>query len=274
MDSLVITLEYCSLIFRLYSLYSVREYQSSFLCLFLSASASTLDMKVIDSRESLFVWTLSQFAILQIVKTGKKLLLSQNGPLVIWTVWPVLLVSDLYILLINCNNRLMERIFLTSFATLMIVDGSLSNHVVTASSLAVLALAVPRTHLVCSTTWLCGLLYFVTGIHKLNSDFFNPKHSCASLYMAGSLSVLPLEFLEYFRNIFSSLVAASPYCAVIFELIWPFLLILSTGTLYQFAFIVGSCFHAVLALPPSPLYVINLLLHLVCVGQCILSVPS
>ena len=213
----------------------------------------------IQSQRGLFNWAFAQFAILQIVKTAKGLssiecVLSWKFPALL-----TLLSSVCFILFWNPDHTKASTCLFASFATLSLLDGSLSNHVVTSSALAVLALTSvnqPESKLRGAITWFCAILYLVTGFHKLNSGFFDPKHSCASLYVAGSLSILPHSTLEYFLPVLQPIVQTAPYGAVLFELMWPSLLLFSSGTVYKFAILVGSLFHAVLAFPPSPLYVL------------------
>jgi hypothetical protein len=211
----------------------------------------------VQSQRGLFNWAFAQFAILQIVKTIKGL--STIECALSWKFPPLLtlLVSVCYILFWNPDHTKASICLFASFAILSLLDGSLSNHVVTSSALAVLALTCmyqPEPKLRGATTWFCAVLYLVTGIHKLNSGFFDPKHSCASLYVAGSFSILPHSMLKTFLPVFQPMVLAAPYCAVFFELAWPALILFSSGTLYKFAILIGSLFHAVLAFPPSPLY--------------------
>jgi len=158
----------------------------------------------------------------------------------------------------------------TSFLTLSLLDGSLSNHVVSSASLALLFLTcydpsplawerAARRALV----WFAAILYLVTGIHKLNDGFFDPHYSCASLYVSGSVAWIPLFILqlEPVHAFISFLVRFAPHTAVIFELGMPFCLLLSTIwdtknlTLIRSSIFIGATFHAVLALPPSPLSV-------------------
>lgn len=212
-------------------------------------------MKCLDSEVSLFLWTFSQFTILQIVKTGRGLLAAGGELTLTLLAWTALVVSTSFVLVVNANNRKATSMMLISFAVLTVIDGSLSNHVVTACSLAILAILCPkRDHLLGGVKWFCAVLYLVTGLHKLNSGFFDPHHSCASLYMAGSLALLPDWLVQTHQPFLRLVVEASPYCAVTFELVWPFLLLVSSGSIYRFTVLIGCLFHAVLALPPSPLY--------------------
>lgn len=225
----------------------------------LSIFFSMLDCEMrIQSQRGLFNWAFGQFALLQIVKTIKGFSTIDYSFSCKFPTLIILLISVCFILFRNPDHTKASICLYASFGTLSLLDGSLSNHVVTSSALAVLALTCmfqPRPKFRVATTWFCAVLYLVTGIHKLNSGFFDPKHSCASLYVAGSLSILPHSLFETFLPVLHPLVRAAPYCAVFFELTWPGLLVFSSGTLYKFAVLVGSLFHAVLAFPPSPLYV-------------------
>jgi hypothetical protein len=95
-------------------------------------------------------------------------------------------------------------------------------------------------------------------VHKLNSDFFDPTHSCASLYVSGALSSLPEVIFQFngLHQICVLLVKLAPYVAVTFELGMPILLLWSSSDkAHRIVILAGSFFHAILALPPSPLSV-------------------
>jgi hypothetical protein len=103
----------------------------------------------------------------------------------------------------------------------------------------------------------------VTGIHKLNTDFFDPHYSCASLFVAGSVSGIPICLLEHplVNALVSRLIRLAPMMAASFEIFIPIPLILSvwydtrSQHIVRTSLLIGAFFHAVLALPPSPLSV-------------------
>ena len=77
------------------------------------------------------------------------------------------------------------------------LQGSQSNHVVVAITIAIAVLGnyTPnRTRWIrnCSGTMflLLLILYIVPWLHKLNSDWFDPSVSCASLFASGFLSLV------------------------------------------------------------------------------------
>ena len=205
----------------------------------------------IKTQEDLFNWTFSQFAILQLVKSSRLV----NSLSLATLLWTLLLVSVVAVLTWKPDSWILSRLLFGSFIAMSAIDGSLSNHVVTSTALAVMAVFITSEKDFVGIKWFCAVLYLVTGLHKLNSGFFDRHHSCASLYVTGSLSVLPLSVLEGLYPKLERVVRLAPYCAVSFELVWPFLLTLTKGSVYKLAILVGAMFHAALALPPSPLSV-------------------
>jgi len=152
----------------------------------------------------------------------------------------------------------------TSFIAQSLIDGSLSNHVVSSSALAALVLSCyaggqTQTAIV----WFTAILYWVTGIHKLNSGFFDPHYSCASLYVSGAFAWVPKSILSFplVHAIFSKLIHIAPVMAALFENLIPIPLLLSLGwdtenqLVRRCTLFIGAVFHALLALPPSPLSV-------------------
>ena len=218
-------------------------------------------MKIIESRLGCFFWAFSQFTILQIQRTSKN---------VSWTKLPLLVslvCTSGFVQFVDPNRAAVGTCMCVAFCMLSLVDGSLSNHVVASSVLALLAItcyarnaAVHQNQLRKGVIIFCAILYTVTGIHKLNTDFFNPTHSCASMYIAGSISLMPGAFTAFpgIRRILRCVVAAAPYGAAAFELLFPIALIKffpSSRKISRKFLIIGALFHAVLALPPSPLSV-------------------
>ena len=210
-------------------------------------------MRPLTNLSSLFRWTFAQFAVLQIVKSGKGIV--GSGQLSVLALpWVILLFSTVYVLVWDANNQNVSNTLLGSFLVMALADGSVSNHVVTSVCLAVLTL-LTNGGLKVAVRWFCALLYLVAGLHKLNSDFFKPHHSCGSLYVAGSLSIFPRYLVTLLQPYIQLMVDSAPYCAATFELTWPVLLLFFWGNFYKFAVLIGCVFHAVLALPPSPLSV-------------------
>ena len=182
----------------------------------------------------------------------------------------VLIVSSGWIQFIDPENMVLSIIMMVSFVLMSIIDGSLSNHVVTSVTLALIILSCSSRNRLraqslsgLSTRWCTAVLYLSTGIHKLNVDFFNPRHSCASLFASGAFAAIPLRVLELsgVHACLSFLVKTAPYAAILIEIGVPLAIIASIfwdtddrklGRIIVFA---GSLFHAVLALPPSPLSV-------------------
>lgn len=211
---------------------------------------------LVSTRYGLFNWAFSQFACLQICKSLKHLSASKVPILI------ALMSSAGFVQFLDPDSYAAPTVMYFSFLLLSIMDGSLSNHVVVSCALVLLVLSTDRSNIRKAATLFTALLYLLTGIHKLNSGFFDPSHSCASLYVSGVFSTLPesLLGLEKLVKVVRFLVGIAPYGAVLFELGMPGLLILfslvfpSDRWLYR-TILIGCFFHAILALPPSPLSV-------------------
>ena len=218
-------------------------------------------------RIELFHTVFSQFTILQIIKSIK-----QFGSFTCVILLSLLVISFIWIQFFRgAKSRTVPILMYCSFISLSILDGSLSNHVVSSVSLALLVLStVHRSENSAwemdarrAVIWFTAILYLVTGLHKLNDGFFDPHYSCASLYVSGSITWVPLSILEIteIHACLSFLVRYAPIMAVIFELGIPIPLLLSTVwdtknfSVIRSALFVGATFHAILALPPSPLSV-------------------
>ena len=145
-------------------------------------------MPFIVSRKGLLNWAFSQFTCLQIAKSIKSF---PTNPFLL-----VLIGSAFSIQFVDPENRFASLCMYLSFLSLSILEGSLSNHVVGSCAIALLVLFTPETNLRKAFTSFTAVLYLSTGVHKLNHDFFDPTHSCASLYLSGALSVLPQHMLE------------------------------------------------------------------------------
>lgn len=215
---------------------------------------------MIKSRLGLFFWSFSQFTILQIIRSFK----SFNHPYAL----SMLVASSGWIQFMNPESVPVSILMMTAFIGLSIIEGSLSNHVVCSATLAGLVLACfSQDHILFSSkvrSAVCAfvaILYLVTGIHKLNYGFFDPKHSCASLYIAGSASALPEFILQknVFIGLLSHLVMIAPLGATIFELGMGLILAASSfhtrNSVLKYSVLIGSAFHAILSLPPPPLSV-------------------
>lgn len=215
---------------------------------------------MISSRLGLFLWAFAQFTVLQCVRSIK----SMQSPYIL----AALLTASGYTQFVSPDSLVSGTLMLSSFIALSAIEGSLSNHVVTSASLAclVLACASKDRKLVerqsqRAVSIFAAVVYLVTGIHKLNSGFFTTEHSCASLYVAGAISALPLFLLDFpvVFNGLSSLLRLAPIGAAVLELslgiLIPIAVLCELKNLRRSIVLAGSLFHAVLALPPSPLSV-------------------
>lgn len=210
----------------------------------------------VSTRNGLFNWAFSQFTCLQISKSLK------HSSAATFPILISLMASAAFVQFLDPDSNVAPTVMYSSFLLLSFMDGSLSNHVVVSSTLVLLVLSTDRSSIRKAATLFTALLYLLTGIHKLNSGFFDPSHSCASLYVSGAFSSLPesLLVLEKFIQVLRFIVGLAPYGAVFFELGMPVLLVLtslifpSDRWLYR-TILIGCFFHGILALPPSPLSV-------------------
>ena len=89
----------------------------------------------------------------------------------------------------------------------LLIQGSYSNHVIVAS---IICTSVLLTYHSNRSIWLSELssniyllliiLYVIPGIDKLNTDWFNPRYSCSTLFTSGFLSMLlpiPTHIITY-----------------------------------------------------------------------------
>jgi hypothetical protein len=205
------------------------------------------------TQTAIFNWVFSQFATLQIIKSLKSGVLFDGFSLQL-PIITSLIMSAVFVMVWDPNCSVMTRALFCSFIVQSCIDGSLSNHVFTSVMLALTALFA-RNNFTVSVRWFCAVLYLVTGIHKLNKGFFDLHYSCASLYTAGAMAGFPTNLVGSSEAILKTIVAGAPYCAVVFELLWPVLLVFSNGRIYRLTVAIGCVFHAMLALPPSPLSV-------------------
>ena len=217
-------------------------------------------------RIEIFHLVFSQFTILQIIKSTR-----QIGAMPKPILLALLVVSFFWIQLFRGSKSVFATITMySSFIALSLIDGSLSNHVVTSCCLALIVLSsfnseqkIWETQTRRAVISFTAVLYFVTGLHKLNDAFFDPHHSCASLYVSGTASWIPEKILqlEIVHACISLLVKTAPIVAVMFELGMPLPLVLSLywdtreKLVIRTTIFIGAVFHAILALPPSPLSV-------------------
>lgn len=215
---------------------------------------------MIKTRLGLFLWAFAQFTVLQCVRSMK----SMQSPYLL----AALLTASGYTQFVSPDSLVSGTVMLSSFIALSAVEGSISNHVVTSASLACLVLACAsrdgklfERQSQRAVSMFAAVLYLVTGIHKLNSGFFTTELSCASLYLAGAVSAQPQFLLDIpvVFNALSSLVRLAPIGAAVLELSFglliPIAVLCELKSLQRGIVMVGSLFHAVLALPPSPLSV-------------------
>ena len=141
----------------------------------------------------------------------------------------------------------------------MLYTGSQSNHVVLSVFVCVAVLtswnknkSVWQGQCMNSLRLLTGSLYLITGIHKLNADWFQVRHSCASQMLTGSLAVvhyLPTDFVPL-------VLIAIPHLAAGLELLLGVVFICAQSELVKlFAVISGSVMHTLMGLPYSPMSV-------------------
>ena len=221
---------------------------------------------MLSSRLSLFHLVFAQFATLQIIKSLKMFATAVHFSL--YVPLTALIASSLFLQVVDPNSPRVAFLMYLSFLTTSLVDGSMSNHVVTAGVICLLMLSafsadvqVWQTRAAKAITVFGALVYLGAGIHKLNSDFFNPKFSCANLFIAGAMSAFPswVGDLGAVRAVVGS--AVIPIGAALFEILLPLLILFTmrfdtqSGIVRRGALVVGALFHAFLALPPSPLSV-------------------
>lgn len=154
----------------------------------------------------------------------------------------------------------------------LIIAGSQSNHVIVAMTVDLALLfsySKDRTIWMRKTTasmyCITAALYLLPGFHKLNSDWFDPSSSCASLFASGFFAMfnsIP-ETETISKSIVHKIIQSAPYPALFIEFFLAalvFLLHLSTSAAIKRAslrlfFFVGSFFHLIICLPLPPMSV-------------------
>lgn len=100
-------------------------------------------------------------------------------------------------------------------------------------------------------------LYFVTALHKVNSDWFDPSISCGSS-VAATLMAQYLPGSIAGSSLSASVLSAAPYAAVVIEALLPLLLWIAgpppgrASTCRLVAIVLAAVFHLALALPLPP----------------------
>eukprot|EP00435_Cladocopium_sp_Y103_P024356 s1242_g5.t19 len=104
------------------------------------------------------------------------------------------------------------------------------------------------------------VLYFISAMHKLNSDWFDTRVSCASSVTGTLLAQYVPTTVPAGSSLSRLLLESAPYAAVAFEVFLPSLLALAPpgrstfwqGACIRLAVVLGSIFHLTLALPLPP----------------------
>eukprot|EP00435_Cladocopium_sp_Y103_P024323 s1242_g5.t6 len=154
--------------------------------------------------------------------------------------------------------------------------GSRSNHIMQDCIInltVVLAAAGPsfEKSLAAAVHWYLVVLYFISAMHKLNSDWFDtraqPSECCGSRHVSCASSVTGTLLAQYVpttvpagSSLSRLLLESAPYAAVAFEVFLPSLLALAPpgrstfwqGACIRLAVVLGSIFHLTLALPLPP----------------------
>eukprot|EP00435_Cladocopium_sp_Y103_P024343 s1242_g5.t11 len=143
--------------------------------------------------------------------------------------------------------------------------GSRSNHIMQDCIInltVVLAAAGPsfEKSLAAAVHWYLVVLYFISAMHKLNSDWFDTRVSCASSVTGTLLAQYVPTTVPAGSSLSRLLLESAPYAAVAFEVFLPSLLALAPpgrstfwqGACIRLAVVLGSIFHLTLALPLPP----------------------
>jgi len=206
----------------------------------------------------------AQVMVLQVVKLAiKARSAGANQPAAI--AWLALMASA-----VAFGVLLPERgeatVFLNAAGLLVLsCTGSQSNHVILEM---VVCVAILVTYSANRKRWLAQathavrlflvVLYWVTGLHKLNSDWDNNALSCCNHMIGGLLALPPLNFNFMLDNL---PIGLFPYFTAVTELTLPILL-LRSGKSLRYATVVAALFHLPIGmmLPPMSVYPFSLLM--------------
>ena len=200
------------------------------------------------SSLSVFTFLWSQVAALQL---GKLWTESRMLP------FSVLSIAIVLALIYPRSSSTFALLVIESF--ILFCYGSLSNHVIVSIFVCFTVLvsyskdrAIWAARTTGNVRLLVGALYLITGLHKLNADWFNPRYSCANLMIAGSFAVVRVipDWVT------TAILPYVPVFAVGVELVLGLLWLLPSHLMIRrLAAILGAGMHIMLAFPLSPMSV-------------------
>jgi hypothetical protein len=184
----------------------------------------------------------------------------------------------------------------------LVYQGSQSNHVIMATFIASAVLIdyskdrdVWGKRLSGTLLLILIILYFISWIHKMNEDWFNPTYSCASLFASGFLSMWistpsmdiyqegSVDIFTFLSHLFArGIITTAPYQAAAIEFVLPSLLIYwkfgSSNSskisviIFRSLMVLAAAFHLIICFPLPPLSVYPF--SMVMVPMYVLMLPS
>jgi hypothetical protein len=233
-----------------------------------------------------FLW--SNICILQCVKQYHYIKVLVQSFLVTFDLFLflVLISTVIYAILKPHHSSALFSLCFTHIISL-VYQGSQSNHVIMGITIALATLANYSSDRIKWQKGLSGtlflilvVLYFVSFIFKLNVDWFDPKHSCASLFSSGFLSMfmnLSSEMVGSLSFLFANgIISTAPHIAAFIEIALPSLLIIwqmsSSKLCFKLLIFIAATFHLIICLPLPPLSVYPF--SMVMVPMYILMIPT
>ncbi|CAK9035643.1 Uncharacterized protein SCF082_LOCUS21377 [Durusdinium trenchii] len=182
----------------------------------------------------------------------------------LWSQCIALLVSLPLVLVPGQAKRCLPPAAL-SCGLYLLFHGSRSNHIMQdlIVNLAILVAAAGRNFensLCAAMQWYLVVLYFISALHKLNSDWFDPHVSCASSVTGTLLAQYVPSMVPAGSQLSQVALASAPHAAAVFEVLLPGLLTVAPpgrsaawqGACIRLAVVLGAIFHLMLALPLPP----------------------
>lgn len=203
-----------------------------------------------------FFW--AQVMVPQVVKLALPLRARNLGADFFWLAWQALACF----LAMVFHHRAWATLHLVGASIVVLWwTGSQSNHVFMDMAVCFAVLLtfsqrrdVWREQATQSVRYFMTALYLVTTLHKLNTDWTNPQHSCCTLMLGGVLALPPLRWalpLVPWR--------VAPIAAIATELLLPLMI---AARFDRLAVMLGCMFHLVICqmLSPMSVYPFSLLM--------------
>ncbi|CAJ1397107.1 unnamed protein product [Effrenium voratum] len=148
----------------------------------------------------------------------------------------------------------------------LLVHGSRSNHIlqdILVNLTIVLAAwgGAFEKNLANALRWYLVVLYAISALHKMNSDWFDPRVSCAASVSATMLAQYVPSLVPPGSSLCRLILQQAPHGAAVFEVLLPAVLLLAgppgsrspwQGACARFGVVLGAIFHLMLALPLPP----------------------